>query len=59
MEPFSLIALKALALDGDTVLVPDHTFIATAEAVTMVGANVDFIDIEEDYYTIDLKLLNT
>ena len=51
-----IIALKALGIGpGDTVLVPDHTFIATAEAVTMVGANVDFIDIEEDYYTIDPK----
>lgn len=49
-----IIALKALGIGpGDTVLVPDHTFIATAEAVTSVGANVDFIDVEEDYYTID------
>jgi len=51
-----IIALKALGIGpGDTVLVPDHTFIATAEAVTMVGASADFIDIEEDYYTIDPK----
>ena len=49
-----IIALRALGIGpGDTVLVPDHTFIATAEAVTMVGANADFIDIERDYYTID------
>ncbi len=48
------IALKALGIGkGDTVLVPVNTFIATAEAVTNVGVNVDFIDIEEDYYNID------
>ncbi len=49
-----IIALKALGIGpGDKVLVPDHTFIATAEAVTVVGADVDFIDIEPDYYTMD------
>lgn len=49
-----IIALKALGVGpGDKVLVPDNTFIATAEAVTAVGAEVDFIDIESDYYTMD------
>ena len=49
-----IIALKALGIGpGDTVLVPATTFIATADAVTAVGANVEFIDIEKDYYTID------
>lgn len=50
------VALKALGIgQGDTVLVPVNTFVATAEAVNNVGAEVDFIDIEEDYYTIDPK----
>jgi dTDP-4-amino-4,6-dideoxygalactose transaminase len=49
-----IIALKALGIGpGDKVLVPVNTFIATSEAVTMVGADVDFIDVEEQYYTID------
>jgi dTDP-4-amino-4,6-dideoxygalactose transaminase len=49
-----IIALKALGVGpGDKVLVPDNTFIATAEAVTAVGAEVDFIDIESDYYAMD------
>jgi dTDP-4-amino-4,6-dideoxygalactose transaminase len=49
-----IIALKALGIGyGDTVLVPVNTFIATAEAVTAVGANVRFIDVEDEYYTID------
>ena len=48
-----IIALKALGIGpGDKVLVPVNTFIATSESVTMVGAEVDFIDVEEDYYTM-------
>lgn len=49
-----ILALRALGIgNGDTVLVPANTFIATAEAVSAVGAKVDFIDIEEKYHTID------
>lgn len=49
-----IIALKALGIGpGDTVLVPANTFIATAEAITAVGANVDFVDVELNYYTMD------
>ncbi len=48
-----IIALKILDIGpGDKVLIPAHTFIATAEAVLAVGAEVDFIDIDEDYYTL-------
>lgn len=59
-----IVALKALGIGyGDKVLVPDNTFIATAEAVTSIGAKVDFIDVEKDYATIDPimieKYLNT
>lgn len=38
---------------GDEVIVPAHTFIATALAVTYVGAKPVFVDVEEDYYTLD------
>jgi len=49
-----ILALKALNVKpGETVLVPVNTFIATSEAVTAVGANVEFIDIEDEYYTVD------
>lgn len=49
-----IIALRALGIGiGDKVLVPVNTFIATSESVTMVGAEVDFIDVEADYFTID------
>ena len=48
-----IIALKILGIGhGDKVLIPAYTFIATAEAVLAVGAEVDFIDIDEDYYTL-------
>jgi len=53
-----IIALKALGIGpGDTVLTVPHTFIATAEAVTAVGAEVDFIDIEEKTYTMSPEKL--
>jgi len=53
-----IIALKALGIGpGDTVVTVPNTFIATAEAVTAVGAGVAFVDIEEEYYTIDPEKL--
>lgn len=49
------IALKVLGVSiGDKVLVPVNTFIATAEAVINVGADVVFIDVDE-FHTIDPK----
>lgn len=52
------IALKALGIGrGDKVLVPVNTFIATAEAVTMTGAEVDFIEAESAYSTMDPEAL--
>ncbi len=53
-----IIALKALGIGpGDKVLVPVNTFIATSEAVTMIGAEVDFVDVEDAYYTMDPKAI--
>ena len=54
-----IIALKALGIGpGDKVVVPVNTFIATSEAVTMVGAEVDFVDAEDEFYTMDPKALD-
>lgn len=54
-----ILALKVLGVGGgDTVLVPANTFIATSEAVTFVGATVDFIDIDDTNWTMDPKKLN-
>lgn len=46
--------LHALGIGpGDEVIVPAHTAIATAEAVTLAGAQVVFADIEPDTCTLD------
>ena len=37
----------------DEVIVPDVTFIATANAVTLTGATVVLVDVEPDRLTID------
>ena len=48
------IALRAVGIEaGDEVLVPANTFIATAEAVSNVGARPVFVDIDPLFYHID------
>jgi dTDP-4-amino-4,6-dideoxygalactose transaminase len=52
--------LSALALGwgkNDTIITTPITFAATANAVEHVGAAVDFVDIDEDYYTLDSNKL--
>ncbi len=52
------LALVALNIkDGDEVIIPDLTFIATANAVKYVGAKVVTVDIEEDTLCIDPKAI--
>jgi dTDP-4-amino-4,6-dideoxygalactose transaminase len=52
------IALKALDIGrGDEVIVPANSFIATAEAVSMAGAEVVFVDIDPDTYNITPHLI--
>ena len=48
------IALMALGVGpGDEVLVPDFTFIATAEAVAVVGAKLVMVDVDPSTFTMD------
>jgi dTDP-4-amino-4,6-dideoxygalactose transaminase len=52
------VLLKALGLGpGAEVIVPTLTFIATAEAVTAVGARARFADISADNYCLDFNAL--
>lgn len=52
------IALAALGIGpGDEVLVPAHTWISTAEAVTTAGATPVFVDTDPETYTMDARLL--
>lgn len=51
-----IAALHALGIGpGDEVIVPSHTYIASATCISMVGATPVFAEIEEEYYTIDLE----
>jgi dTDP-4-amino-4,6-dideoxygalactose transaminase len=54
------LQLSLLAMDigeGDEVIVPAHTFIATAEAVSHVGAVPVFVDVRRDSGNLDASLL--
>lgn len=52
------LILRALGIGaGDEVIVPSHTFIATALAVYYAGAKPVFCEVEEEYYTIDPSVL--
>lgn len=52
------LALEAFGIGaGDEVIVQANTFIATAAAVTFVGATVVLVDVEPDSYNIDPELI--
>src|SRR5208283_5763178 len=42
---------------GDIVVTVPHTFIATTEAISQAGAQIAFVDIDEQTYTMDPKAL--
>ncbi len=53
-----IIALKALGIgSGDEVITVGWTFIATIEAIILVGARPVLVDIESDYYCLNPELL--
>ncbi len=51
-------ALKALGVGiGDYVVTVSNTFIATAEAITLAGANIIFVDIDPEDLNMDMSQL--
>ena len=51
-------ALQAMGIKaGDVVVTVANTFIATTEAVSQVGACLDFVDIDPESYNMDTTLL--
>jgi dTDP-4-amino-4,6-dideoxygalactose transaminase len=52
------VAFKAAGMKpGDEVITVPNTFIATAEALSLVGAAIKFVDIDERTYNIDIVQL--
>jgi len=52
------IALRALGIGrGDEVITTAHTAVATASSIVLAGAKPVFVDIEQDYFTIDANLI--
>ncbi|MCG8579760.1 MAG: DegT/DnrJ/EryC1/StrS family aminotransferase [Bacteroidales bacterium] len=50
------IAMMALGLKpGDEVIVPVHTYVATAEAIALLQLKPVFVDVDKDLFTIDVK----
>jgi dTDP-4-amino-4,6-dideoxygalactose transaminase len=53
------IIMKAMGIkEGDEVIVPAISWISTSEAVSAVGAKPVFVDIEEEFYTINPELIS-
>lgn len=54
------IALKMMGVGaGDEVIVPANSWISSSEAVSLTGAKPVFVDIEEDFFTINPELIES
>ena len=54
------LALRACGIGpGDEVITVSNTFIATVEAIALVGATPIFVDIHPDTYTMDCRQLDS
>lgn len=50
------IALKSLGIQsGDEVLTPAMSWISTAETISLTNAKPVFVDVDSDYFTINLN----
>jgi dTDP-4-amino-4,6-dideoxygalactose transaminase len=53
-------ALRLLGVgEGDEVIVPSFTFIASATAIPLVGATPIFVDIEPEYWCLDIDAVES
>jgi len=54
------LGLEALGVGpGDKVIVPTHTFTATAEVVRYLGADPQFVDIDPETYCMDMDAVES
>jgi UDP-2-acetamido-2-deoxy-ribo-hexuluronate aminotransferase len=54
------IAMMALDLKaGDEVILPVHTYVATAEVIALLGLTPVFIDVDEDTFNIDVSAVES
>jgi dTDP-4-amino-4,6-dideoxygalactose transaminase len=50
------IALMALGLmPGDEVILPVHTYVATAEVIALLNLKPVFVDVDPSYFTLDVE----
>ncbi|MCX6038388.1 MAG: aminotransferase class I/II-fold pyridoxal phosphate-dependent enzyme [Chloroflexi bacterium] len=56
-DAVKLALMAAGVRAGDAVLTASHTFIATVEAITLIGAHPIFIEIEADTYHLSASAL--
>lgn len=54
------IAMMALNLKhGDEILIPNFTYVATAEAIALLGLTPVFIDVEPETFCIDTQIIES
>src|SRR3954464_1666705 len=56
------LQIAMMALDykpGDEVILPVHTYVATAEVIALLGLVPVFIDVDPDTFNIDVKQLES
>lgn len=54
------VALKCLGIkEGDEVILPVNTFVATAFAISLIGAKPVFVDVNEDDHLLNTRLIES